>query len=291
MSRNPALFIPFAVFLLLFTIFYAAGKKKYAAFIAPLDKKEYRLREFFPVGFAVMDALKLRYDTTFDRILRGQTAELYSPDYAEFYLRVTYAQAIAGVFIGLLLGTLLFGAMDGDFVYLGLGVILAGTLAWTSFNGVKSKVEDRHQIVALELPELTHQILILSGAGLTLKGAMKKIAKEMPLDGPLYQALGQCMEKMDMGMPDEQAMDGLVAACNTSEVRRFVSVILQNMHRGGIEVFSALDEIGKELWLARKAAAQRIAEKATTKLLFPMILMLGAVMLLVTAPAVMSMRF
>ena len=74
-------------------------------------------------------------------------------------------------------------------------------------------------------------------------------------------------------------------------VRRLVSVLLQNMQRGGTEVLYALREIGQELWEGRKAAARQIAEETTTKLLFPMMLMLLAVILLVAAPAVMSMNF
>ena len=73
------------------------------------------------------------------------------------------------------------------------------------------------------------------------------------------------------------------------EMRRFVSVILQNMHRGGSDVLTALREIGKELWSARKAAARRVAEETSTKLLFPMVLMLIAVIILAIAPAVMGM--
>ena len=111
----------------------------------------------------------------------------------------------------------------------------------------------------------------------------------MPASGPLYQALAKTTEKMEHGATDEEALDQLTVACNMPQVRRFVSVILQNMHRGGADVLVALQDIGKELWEARKAAARQIAEETSTKLLFPMMLMLIAVILLVAAPAVMGM--
>lgn len=289
MESNPVLFVPFLVVMLLFALLFVKGKQKYATFVNAIDKSEYNLRDFFPVGFSLMELLRIQYSTNFDRMLRRQLAELYTEEFTEFYLRVVYAQAGTTAMIALLLGTLFFGATDGDITFLVIGVAMAGILVWASFNGVKTKVNERHQRIALELPELTNQILILSGAGLTLKAALIKIAKEMPGEGPLYQALKQSVDKMELGMTDEQALDSLTVACNMAEVRRFVSVILQNMHRGGTDVLTALSEIGRELWAARKAAAQRIAEETTTKLLFPMMLMLIAVILLVAVPAVMSM--
>ena len=96
---------------------------------------------------------------------------------------------------------------------------------------------------------------------------------------------------MENGATDEVALETLVTDCNVPAVRRLVSVLLQNMQRGGTEVLIALREIGQELWEGRKAAARQIAEETTTKMLFPMVLMLFAVILLVVAPAVMSMNF
>ena len=73
-------------------------------------------------------------------------------------------------------------------------------------------------------------------------------------------------------------------------MRRFVSVILLNIHRAGTDVSSALKSIGEELWNSRKAAAIRVAEEASTKMLFPMMLMLFAVIMLVIVPAVQGMQ-
>ena len=287
--ENPLFFLPFLIVMIIFALFYSSGKKKYQAFVDALDKKEYGLKDFFPLGFALMDLIHYQYNANFDRRLRRQLRELYPEEFVEFYLRVTYAQAASTGLLGLVLGTLFFGAMDGDITMLLFGVALAGILVWVTFNGITQKIEERHSAITLELPELTNQILILSGAGLTIKGALKKIANEMPADGPLYTALKKAVEKMELGTTDEEALDELTLTCNIPEVRRFVSVILMNVDRGGSEVLVALNEIGKELWDARRATAQRIAEETSTKLLFPMMLMLLAVILLVSAPAVMSM--
>ena len=50
----------------------------------------------------------------------------------------------------------------GDPVMLGVGAALAAALAWSAFADVKNKVEKRHLQVAVDLPDLTNQIIILS---------------------------------------------------------------------------------------------------------------------------------
>ena len=281
--------IPFLILLVLFALLNSGGKKKYGAMLQALDKKEYNLKDFMPAGFALMGMTRYDYSNNLDRTLRRQLAELYPAEYVEFYLRVIWAQAATAALLGLLLTTLFFGATQGTVMYLVLGLALTAALAWASFADVKKKVDKRHAQVAIDLPDLTNQIIILSGAGLTLRAALLKIAAEMPAETPLYEMLGRVAEKMDHGASDEEAMDLLTTQCNMPEMRRFVSVILQNMQRGGSDVLTALREIGKELWSARKAAAQRVAEETSTKLLFPMMFMLFAVILLVAAPAVMGM--
>lgn len=281
--------IPFLILLAAFALLNSKGKKQYDAYLQALDKKEYSLKDFMPAGFALMGMTKYDYSNNIDRTLRRQLAELYPQEFVEFYVRVIWAQAATSGILGLLLSALFFGAGEGSVLYLVFGLALTAVLVWASFGDVKKKVEQRHAQVAIDLPDLTNQIIILSGAGLTLRASLLKIAAEMPAETPLYQMLAKAAEKMEHGASDEEALDLLTTQCNMPEMRRFVSVILQNMHRGGSDVLSALREIGKELWSARKAAAQRVAEETSTKLLFPMMLMLIAVILLVAAPAVMGM--
>lgn len=280
--------VPFVVVMVFFLLLYSSGKKKYAAFVDALDKNDYNMKDFMPAGFAFMELIKYNYATNLDRSFRRDLAELHDKEYVEFYLRVTWALAATGGLLGLVLATMLFAVM-ADFMYLGLGLALAAVLAWAAFQDTSKKVAARHASISIDLPDLTNQIVILSGAGLTLRGALLKIAQEMPAETPLYQMLDKVAEKMEHGATDEEALDIMTTQCNMPEMRRFVSVILQNMHRGGTDVLAALNEIGRELWAARKAAANRIAEETTTKLLFPMMLMLIAVIILVVAPAVMGM--
>ena len=277
----------FIVVILIFVLLQSKGKKKYAKMVEPLDKDEFGLKALFPAGFVVMEMTHYRYTSKNDRDMRRKLRELYEPDYAEYYLRVYWASSMTYLLLGFFASALLWFAMG----YLGLvfGLVLGIILAIVNFRAVDSKIEKRHLSIQMDMPDFTNKILILSGAGMTIRASIIKIAHEMSNDAPLYHELAYSVHMMEMGSTDEEALNHMAMRCNTAQMRRFVSVIIQNLHRGGSDVILALQSIGDEQWQERKDAAMKVSAEADTKLLFPMMLMLGAVIVMTVAPAVMSL--
>jgi len=280
--------ILFIAVLLCFLLLYLPGKKQYASYVNALDKQQFGLKDFFPVGFAFMEKIKYGYNNKFDRDLRKQLLELYDEEYNEFYLRVYWAAAASYLWVGLLLTTLFFAA-TGDTIWLGFGLLLTGVLIYSSFQDIQKKVNTLHLKVALDLPDYISKIIILTSAGLTLRAAMKKVSEEMSLNTPLYTMMSQVMRNIDNGMNENTALDQAVRRCNMPEMRRLVAVIEQNLQRGGSDVTHAMKTIGDEMWNNRKAKAQQIAAEAETKMLFPMMLMMFSVIIMTVVPAVLGM--
>ncbi len=277
------------VVLLFIIILYGRGKTKYTSLCEVLDKEEYPFKSLTMIGFAFMEMIRYEYKSNLDRKLRKSLRELREAEYVEFYLRVTWASAATYFMIGCFLSAMLaFAGIEIMVVLmvLGLGVLLAYTVVYE----IDKKVAERHTEILLDLPDFTNKLLILSGAGLSMKAAMIKVSKEMEKSTVFYRELKHSVYLMEHGSTSEAAMDSLCTRCNIPEVRRMTSVLLQNMRGGGEQVIMALNELSKELWTTRRAAAKQMAEAAGTKLLFPMMLMLLAVILIVAAPAVMSMN-
>lgn len=269
-------------------VLYKRGGKKYAAMIEPLSKDDFGLKDIFPIGFTLMEMAKYQYSSAFDRKIRRQLVELYDPDYTEYYLRVYWGAAASYVVIGLLMSAIL--AVGVGVVGAVLGLAVGVVMAYACFNDIEKKIEERHTKITIDMPDFTNKILILSGAGLTLRAAIIKISHEMANDTPLYHELAHSVQMMENGVTDEAALGHLEMRCNTPQMRRFTSVIIQNLNRGGTDVLLALQDIGQEQWAERKAAAIRVSAEADTKLLFPMMLMLGSVIIMTIAPAVMSIQ-
>lgn len=285
---SPAAAVYLLVVVLLIYLLYKRGEKRYKPLVEPLNKDDFGLKDFFSIGFSVMDLVQYQYGTAFDRKLRRQLVELYDPDYTEYWLRVYWGAAASYAAIGALFSAFLLLGMGVTGCILGWAVGLI--MAYASFNDVKDKIERRHLKIAIDMPDFTNKILILSGAGMTIRAALIKISHEMAADTPLYQELAYSVKMLENGATDEAALERLSMRCNTPQMRRFTSVILQNIHRGGSDVLLALQDIGQEQWAERKAAAMRVSEEADTKLLFPMMLMLGSVIIMTIAPAVMSIN-
>lgn len=276
------LLITFVVFLFL----YLRGKQ-YKGYCEPLSKDDFMLKDVFGVGFAVLDIIKYQYGTAFDRKLRIKLRELYPIDYNDYYLRVYWAQSFTYLVIGFVFSGLLLNALGPIGIFMGIG--LGGVLFYYSFKGLDERIEKRHLKISLDMPDFTNKIIILSGAGLTIRDALIKISKEMSISTPLYEALAECVSAIDTGANETQAFMRLTDKCNTPAMRRFSSVILQNIKYGGAEVIRALSDIADEQWNERKNASEKLAMEAETKLLYPMMLMLFAVIIVTITPAVLGM--
>ena len=170
-----------------------------------------------------------------------------------------------------------------------LGIGLGGVLFYYSFKGLDERIEKRHLKISLDMPDFTNKIIILSGAGLTIRDSLVKISNEMSSNTPLYEALAESVSAIDTGANDTQAFMRLTDKCNTPAMRRFCSVILQNLKFGGGEVIRALSEISAEQWNERKNASEKLAMEAETKMLYPMMLMLFSVIIVTIVPAVLGM--
>lgn len=276
------------VVLLLIVLLYIRGNKKYSQLCAILDKKEYPLKSITMLGFAFMELIHYKYTSVIDRKLRKQLNELKERDYVEFYLRATWATAATYFLIGMFFSGIL-ALAEVEVTVVIITLVFGILLGYMVIYSVEKKIEERHLSIAFDLPDFTNKVLILSGAGLSIRAAIVKISKDLPKETPFYQELKRCVFLMENGETVESAMDTLCLKCNTPAVRRMTSVLLQNMNRGGMDVLLVLKEIGNELWNERRATAKRVAEQAGTKLLFPMMLMLLAVIIIVAAPAVMSL--
>lgn len=69
----------------------------------------------------------------------------------------------------------------------------------------------------------------------------------------------------------------------------FTTTLLLNHKRGGEELVLSLRELSVILWDKRKALARTLGEEASSKLVFPMVLIFFIVMVIVASPALMMM--
>ena len=91
-------------------------------------------------------------------------------------------------------------------------------------------------------------------------------------------------------MGEERAYERFGEGCGGYRYRKFGNLLAQNLRKGSRGLTNLLEQEAEEAFEERKSMARKLGEEAGTKMLFPMILMLGAVMLILAFPAMHSIE-
>lgn len=160
---------------------------------------------------------------------------------------------------------------------------------------LKEKWKKRNDTLLLEYGEFVGKIRLLTGAGLSLSNALKRMdadytkrKKEHKEKKYVYEELQFAVKKLDSGVSLKEALEGFGIRCDPPCYKKLVSILLQNQKKGNRGLFAALDNEVKIAFEERKTLAKRLGEEAGTKLLAPMMLLMAMVMIMMIVPAFIS---
>lgn len=179
-------------------------------------------------------------------------------------------------------------------VYILVFVMLLSPLIWREQQ--KKKLAERDAQLLVDHPGIVNKIMLLLGAGLTVRKAVERLAEEYEQSrkkgGKLrcgYEEICVLLQEMRDGMSEKKALERFGRRCRLLPYLRFSSVITQNLKKGSEGLLDILEKEAMEALEQRKERALQLGETAGTKLLFPMMLMLGLVMGIIMIPAFMTM--
>lgn len=147
--------------------------------------------------------------------------------------------------------------------------------------------------MAEEYPELAVRMAMLTGTGMTISTAFRRIAGEygrqkQKKEKPLYEELMITCREMETGIPEITAYQNMGKRCSLSCVARFTTLLIQYTKSGAKGLKTALQEESAQALKERRERAKRKGEEAGTRLLLPMTLMLVLVMAIIMIPALTS---
>ncbi|UUZ86902.1 type II secretion system F family protein [Paenibacillus sp. P26] len=135
-----------------------------------------------------------------------------------------------------------------------------------------------------------NELTLLVNAGETVQQALtRSVEAKGPESGPLLAELTTAVQALKMNASFSKVMEDFSKRCALQEVSLFTTTLLLNYRRGGEELVMSLRELSVTLWDKRKALARTLGEEASSKLVFPMVLIFFVVMVMVAAPALMMM--
>lgn len=268
------------------------ASRKYNSELVKVSKKEYPLKDLIPLGRCIMDVVRYKYQTRYDERLIRKLTQLYPYNETANYLRIHWAHKISFcLFAGLLVNFL--GMVSGgeyQIEILIVSVVAMVGLFFLSDADMEKRIQKRDIMISLDFPDFLNKLTLLINAGMTVPRAWEKISTECSKDTPLYIEIRQVLISIRSGKSEYQVYEEFAKRCHTPEITKFISAIIQNLKKGNSELVSILRVQANECWQMRKAAAKKLGEEASSKLLFPMMLMLIAIFLIVLTPAILQMN-
>ena len=150
---------------------------------------------------------------------------------------------------------------------------------------------NRQKTIRRAFPDALDLLVVCSEAGLSLDAALQKVAGEIKISQPvLADELDIVIAETRAGVDRNKAMQRLVERTGVEDIRGLVSTLSQSM-RFGTSIAEALKVYSEELRDKRTQAAEAVAAKIGTKLIFPLaVCLLPAFLIVVLAPAMILFK-
>ena len=257
------------------------GGKKYQKYTDSSFAKEFQMSELLCVGFSVMKILHISTKTRAAQAKIREIAEIKGKKYAEYYYymllgaKTTYTYTIVIV-------VMLLSAMSNNKGLLFMGLIVGGLLILYLDLALFDKLTARRQEILLDLPQVLSKLTLLVNSGMVLRDAWKRVS--ITGERVLYQEMQNTNLEMENGVAEIDAYRNFAERCNVKEIRKFTSLIIQNLNKGNEELAYFMKDLSDEMWEVKKSQVKQKGEKANTQLLLPMMLILIGILIMVMVP-------
>ncbi len=257
---------------------------EFDSYITPLDKKEFSFPEVYGVGFKLIKMFKMDFKGREAKQVRDQVVILYGERYADYYLRVMYAQKFSLIYMIFAIVAALSALATGTdkLLLLGLGVLTCGLLYYFFTNQPKDKVKKRSERFMDEFPNAVSTIALLVNSGMILREAWREVS--LSAESELYMEMRKVNDEIDNGVSEVDALFNFAARCVTPDIKKFTSFIVQGLEKGSKDLADALRNQTDELWQTKKQVTLRRGELASGKLMIPLMIMFVGVLIMVMGP-------
>lgn len=225
--------------------------------------------------------------TYLDQYVRQSVVILFGADdlekrVEEFYLRVLTDVGklfLVVIALGEIVSNSIFCILL--FACLALGCI-------SPFWDLHVKRRKRKQVLEVEYCHMVMQLLLYIGAGMSISTAFERTAQVLKHreDKPLLQQEMQTsVNHLKLGQVESQCYYQFGKRCELSSYLRLGGLLAQNVKTGNAQLIRLLEVEMEEAQERLKHLCKRKGERASTKLLGPMMLLLAMVLIMIMIPA------
>ena len=279
---------------LVYIVLLLAGSK-YDSYIEGLPNEGYSDKELFSAGFKLeelpMFSIKSKLG---QRMLQEST--LMHPEnegrYAEYWAKLYMARALSLPLMVVAIFSGIAVIMPNAFMTIA-SLIAGGAAAYAMYdsgvNGLKKDLQKRSDDCLLEFSNMVSKLSLLLNCNMTLHNAWFSVAYSK--EGALYDLMRQACDEMNNGVGDVQAIYDFGVLSNNQEIKKFSSILIQSITKGGSDITLYLRQQSQELWSQKKQILLRKGDEANAKLIGPTMMFLAGIMVIIMAGAFQSMNF
>ncbi len=167
------------------------------------------------------------------------------------------------------------------------------------FTKEEKKIQNRKDMQAeldQDYPDIVYRMILLIGAGMTVKNAWEKVTTEYERQKKItgkvrcgYEEMAMTIREMNYGISEIKAYENFGKRCENTNYIRFSELLIQQVKRGAKGMSQLLMQEVTESEIIWRENSSKNAEESGLKLLFPMILLMSDVFALLMIPAFLSM--
>lgn len=183
-------------------------------------------------------------------------------------------------------------------IFLALGTIAAVLIELSQKQKEADRQKEREKMLLSDYPEIVNKLSLLLGAGMTVSMAWERIItlyekqKEAGIqtERPAYEEMRQTSREIKDGVGERTAYEKFGERCGLRPYRKLSALIVQNLRKGAKGMTALMTAEADEAFELRKNLAKKLGEEAGTKLLAPMLMMLGVIVVILMVPAFLSFQ-
>lgn len=156
---------------------------------------------------------------------------------------------------------------------------------------VKRQMEARKLQMLADYPQFVTQLVLYLGAGMSVRGVIKKLGsayaekRDRVETRFLSEELLRMTYHLESGASEAGVYEQFSMRCGIRQYTRLCTLLTQNLRKGSNDLLRVLEEESRKAFSERIDLARKRGEEAGTKLLVPMMLLLGIVMIIIMIPA------
>lgn len=185
--------------------------------------------------------------------------------------------------------------MDDTFLY--FLALTAGAFILLKVGEQRDKKEalkERLEELEKDYAQIVGKFAMLLSAGLSVRNAWERIVRIQKRKGALeravYQEMNWAFQQMQKGVSETEVYEKFGMRVQEVHYKKLMALFISDKRRGSIPLLDAMNQEMLLAWEEQKRKTRQQGEKIGTKLLLPMMGMLGVVFLMILVPAFLSFQ-